>query len=135
MSELCCSPLLGYSGAACKADSTKADSTTICAHHRSTPAAHPAGYTQAPATSIPPLPSLTPLPCPTPHRCVECKGDADCSAEEYCVVGWTRDSFTCASMGHKCSSFGDCNSGEFCDTAKGRCRAWASADDLKALLA
>jgi hypothetical protein len=49
-------------------------------------------------------------------------------------VGWSKDAWTCKSMGSKCKAFSDCPKNSFCDMSKGRCRSWGSASDFLQLL-
>lgn len=66
---------------------------------------------------------------------MQCKLDTDCAPEQYCRGGWSKDSFSCGDMGPPCTTFLDCQAGEFCDKIKGKCRGWLSTSDYKAMLA
>lgn len=85
-----------------------------------------------------PTPAPGPAPVPAPKKtgmCVQCKHDVDCGATQYCLLGWSREAFTCAELGPACVTKKDCNMGEFCDKTRKQCRRWMSTDDFVALLA
>lgn len=105
------------------ANSTQCPATApVCIKIKAAPSAEEAAHLAAAA------PLQAPLAKNGTGLCVQCQLDSDCTPDEYCIVGWSPDSYSCSKLGPVCLAKADCPPGMFCDKIKGHCKRWVAAE-------